>query len=77
MGYPTIKEVTSFKTILDLFNLASGIVINHEKTQIFFFNTPPYVQRHFSTFLGFQISSLLAKYLGAPLLFKMLHDPCW
>jgi hypothetical protein len=77
MGSPTVKEVTELKKNLDLFNLASGIVINQEKTQVFFFNTPPYIQRHLATLLGFQILSLPAKYLGAPFLSKSLHDPSW
>jgi hypothetical protein len=53
MGYPTVKEVVEFKTILDLF------------------------QRHLATFLSFQLLSLFSKYLGAPLLSKVLHDPSW
>jgi hypothetical protein len=40
MGSPMVKEVKGFKSILDLFNSASGTVINQEKSQLFFFNTP-------------------------------------
>jgi hypothetical protein len=69
--------VKGFKSILDLFNSASSTVINQEKSHLFFFNTPPSVQRHLSNLLGFQISSLPAKYLGAPLLSKVLHNPSW
>jgi hypothetical protein len=41
MGSPMVKEVKGFKSILDLFNSASSTVINQEKSQLFFFNTPP------------------------------------
>jgi hypothetical protein len=40
MGLPTVKEAQEFKKTLDLFNLALGTIINQEKSQVFFFNTP-------------------------------------
>jgi hypothetical protein len=77
LGSPTVKEVTGFKSLLDLFNLASGTVINQEKYQFFFFNTPHNVQKNLFNLLGFPISTLPAKYLGAPLLLKSHHNPSW
>jgi hypothetical protein len=41
MGSPMVKEVTEFKKILDLFNLASGTVINQEKNSGFLFQHFP------------------------------------
>jgi hypothetical protein len=46
MGSPMVKEVSGFKSLLSLFNLASGTIINQEKSQLFFFNTPHNVQNH-------------------------------
>ena len=65
----------SLKKNIDRFNLASDTFINQEKTQFFFINTSPCIQRHLATLLGFQILSLPTKYLGDPLLPKALHNP--
>jgi hypothetical protein len=43
----------SLKKNIDRFNLASDTFINQEKTQVFFFNTSPYIQRHMVALLGF------------------------
>jgi hypothetical protein len=40
MGIPSAKEARAFKKILDDFMEASGISINHLKSQIFFFSMP-------------------------------------
>jgi hypothetical protein len=41
MGTPTIREANSLLSILQTFSDASGMDCNKDKSQIFFFNTPP------------------------------------
>ena len=38
-GLPTVQEASSYKKILNLFALASGMEVNLSKSKIFFFNT--------------------------------------
>jgi hypothetical protein len=47
------------------------------KSQIFFFNTPPPIQRHITEILGFRRSSLPSKYLGIPLIDNALRNSSW
>eukprot|EP00253_Pinus_taeda_P006750 PITA_06750 len=76
-GTPTVKEAAAYREILDLFSLASGMEINFSKSTIFFFNTHPAVQSHLARLLGFRISSLPSKYLGAPLTLKPSKKEHW
>ena len=39
MGYPSVQEASSFRTCLDQFGNASGLEVNVQKSQVFFFNT--------------------------------------
>ena len=39
LGYPSVQEAASFKTCLDQFVQASGLEVNPQKSQVFFFNT--------------------------------------
>jgi exonuclease III len=77
MGSPTVKEANSILQILQTFSDASGLDCNKDKSLIFFFNTPPPVQRHISDLLGFQRSSLPSKYLGIPLIDNALRNSSW
>jgi hypothetical protein len=43
------------------------MLLNSDKSKLFFFNTPPPVQRHISRLLGIPRSSLPSNYLGVPL----------
>eukprot|EP00253_Pinus_taeda_P010319 PITA_10319 len=76
-GTPTVKEAVAYREILDLFSQASGMDINFSKSTIFFFNTHPTVQSHLARLLGFRISSLPSKYLGAPLSLKPWKKELW
>eukprot|EP00253_Pinus_taeda_P018445 PITA_18445 len=76
-GTPTVKEAVAYREILDLFSQASGMEINFSKSTIFFFNTHPAVQSHLAWLLGFRISSLPSKYLGAPLTLKPWKKEHW
>ena len=39
MGYSSVQEAKAFKTSLNTLLLGSGIDINKDKSQIYFFNT--------------------------------------
>jgi exonuclease III len=77
MGTPTVQEANSLLDILQTFSDASGLDCNKEKSQVFFFNTPPTIQRHISGILGFNRSSLPSKYLGIPLIDTALWNSSW
>jgi len=76
-GHPSIQEARTFKSILDSFSKASGALINKVKSQVFFFNTPPYTQRAITRILGFSMASLPSNYLGAPLIASALKHSSW
>jgi ribonuclease HI len=77
MGTPTVREANAILDILQVFAAASGMECNKEKSQIFFFNTPPPIQRHITEILGFSRSSLPSKYLGIPLIDNPLRNSSW
>jgi hypothetical protein len=77
LSSPTIRESLHILNILQTFCTASGMDINKEKSQLFFFNTPLPVQLHITNILGFTRSSLPSKYLGIPLINKSLQNNSW
>jgi hypothetical protein len=77
MGTPTACEANSLLSILQTFSDALGLDYKKDKSQIFFFNTPPPIQRHVFDILGFNRSSLLSKYLGIPLTNNSLRNSSW
>jgi hypothetical protein len=77
LSSPTICEALHILCILQTFCAASGMDINKEKSQLFFFNTPIPVQLHITNILGFTHSSLPSKYLGIPLINKSLRNNSW
>jgi hypothetical protein len=77
MGTLAVCEANSLLSILQTFSNTSGLDCNKDKSQIFFFNTPPPIQRHVSNILGFNISSLPSKYLGIPLIDNALKNSSW
>jgi hypothetical protein len=77
MGTPTVWEANSLLAILQTFSEASGMDCNKDKSQNFFFNMPPLIQRHIAEILGFHRSSLLSKYLGIPLIDNALRNSSW
>eukprot|EP00253_Pinus_taeda_P006678 PITA_06678 len=76
-GIPTVKEATTYKKILNLFALASGMEVNLSKSKIFFFNTNIAIQKNISKILGFQRDSLPSKYLGVSLTTKPMLKSIW
>jgi hypothetical protein len=77
MGSPTVREALKINNILNDFCEASGTSINHDKSQIFFFNTPLAVQIHISHLLCFERTSLPSKYLGIPLIDHAHKNNSW
>jgi hypothetical protein len=67
MNSPTAQEAQKLNSILADFTEASGMSLNLDKSKLYFFNTPPSVQRHISRLLGIPRSSLPSNYLGIPL----------
>jgi hypothetical protein len=61
------QEAQKLNSILADFIEASGMSLNLDKSKMYFFNTPPSVQRHISRLLAIPGSSLLSNYLGIPL----------
>ena len=68
MGYPSIQEAYSFHKCLDQFGSASGLEVNAQKSQVFFFNTPSITRRDIIRILGFSKGFLPATFLGTPLI---------
>lgn len=77
MGHASVQEARTIKAILDLFSEASGLDINVDKSQIFFFNTPVVTKCNILRILGYQEGSLPTKYLGAPLSDTTLKKVSW
>jgi hypothetical protein len=67
LNSPTVQEATKLNSILSDFSEASGMMLNLDKSKLYFFNTPVPVQRHISRLLGIPRSSLPSNYLGVPL----------
>jgi hypothetical protein len=77
MGHPSVQEARIFNRILRTFSDASRTTINHDKSHIFFFNTPIITQQNIARILGFSISSLPTKYLGSPLINSAIKHSSW
>jgi len=76
MSEPSIQEDLAFKHILNNFMLASHTKIHPNKSQVFFFNTNPSIQSHFSCILGFSWASFLIIYHGVTLKENSLKTIC-
>jgi hypothetical protein len=77
MATPTLKESLTIMQVFHDFSEASGMHVNEERSNIFFFNTPQLIQCHLIGFLGFQLSKLPLKYLGVPLTKNSLKKKVW
>ena len=64
MGPSTIKDAHGLKEGLDTFLEASGLEINKDKSQVYFFNTPKITKRNILRILEFSEGRLPSKYLG-------------
>lgn len=63
-----VREAKVIKHTLEAFKRATGLEVNKDKSQIFYFNTPPVTCRNITRILEFSESSLPLKYMGAPLM---------
>ena len=77
MGNPLVQEAQSSKNSLDLFVKASGLVVNQNKSQVFFVNTPPTTQRNILRILGFSKGAFPSKYLRIPLGLGRMQKESW
>lgn len=68
MGMASVREAKEIKKTLEAFKRASGLEVNKDKSQIFYFNTHPITRRNITRILEFGEGSLPLKYLGTPLL---------
>ena len=66
MGSLSVHEDRGIKECLNTILEASGLEINKEKYQTYFFNTPRTIKRNILRILEFLEGSLPLKYLGAP-----------
>lgn len=76
-GYQSVQEATTFKALMKDFSDASGTSTNKAKSQIFFFHTPPIIQRAIAHTLGFTIATLPSNYLGTPLIDSAIKHASW
>jgi hypothetical protein len=77
MNTPTAREATKLNSILSNFTEASSMLLNLDKSNIYFFNTPVIVQNHLSRLLGISKSSLPSIYLGIPLTREPARSISW
>jgi exonuclease III len=77
LNSPTAKEALSINSILSDFTEASGMSLNLDKSNLYFFNTPIPIQVHISRLLGIPRSSLPSKYLGVPLSSAAARSISW
>ena len=67
MGPSTVKESYHLKRGINTFLEATGLEINKEKSQVYFFNTPKITRWNILKILEFSEDVLLSKYLSAHL----------
>jgi hypothetical protein len=77
MNTPTVREATKLNSILSDFSAASRMLLNLDKSKLYFFNTPATVQAHLSGLLGIARSSLPSTYLGIPLTGESAKSISW
>lgn len=68
MGVLSVREDREIKDTLEIYKIASGLEVNKDKSQIYYFNTPPIMGWNINRILEFAEVSLPSKYLRAPLL---------
>ena len=77
LNSPTVQEASKLNSILSDFTEASDMLLNSNKSKLYFFNTPPPIQHHISRLLGIPRSSLPSNYLGVPLTGAVASTISW
>ena len=77
MGPSSVYKATGIKYCLNIFLVASGLEINKEKSQTYFFNTPRITKRNILRILEFSEGSLPSKYLGTPMAESTIKLVSW
>ena len=77
MGPSSVQEAMAIKDCLNTFLEASGLEINKEKSQTYFFNTPRITKRNILRILEFSEGSFPSKYLGAPMVESTIKHVSW
>ena len=77
MGSSSVQEARGIKDSLNISLEASGLEINKEKSQTYFFNTPVITKRNILRILEFSEGILPSKYLGAPLAESNIRQISW
>ena len=77
MGPSSFHEAMGIKEFLNIFLQSSGLEINKEKSQTYFFNTPKITKRNVLEILDFLEGSLPSKYLGAPMVELTIKQVSW
>ena len=77
MGPSSVHKARGIKECLNIFLEASGLEINKEKSQTYFFNTPKITKRNILRILEFSEASLPSKYLGAPMVELTIKQVSW
>ena len=77
MGPSTIQEARGLKEGSDIFLEASGLKINKDESQVYFFNTPKITKRNILIILEFSEGAFPSKYLGAPLVESTIRKISW
>ena len=77
MGPSSVHEARGIKDCLNTFIESSGLEINKENSQTYFFNTPRITKRNILRILDFQEGSLPSKYLGSPMIESTINQVSW
>ena len=72
-----MHEARGIKECLNTFLEASGLEINKEKSQTYFFNTPRITKQNILRILEFQEGILPSKYLGALMVESTINQVSW
>ena len=73
----SVGEIITILHILEIFMVASGTIVNNEKSHVYFFNVINDSQVFLERILGFCIGSFPMKYLGVPLCKTQLIIAGW
>ena len=77
MGPSSVHKARGIKDCFNTFLEASGLEINKEKSQSYFFNTPRITKRIILRILEFPEGSFPSKYLGAPMVESTIKQVSW